>query len=112
LADKLRWKLFDSEDPVGKTVRIQDRDWTVVGVLGKTATDGSLGNQLLGLGNLIYLPERVARRDIPSLQVNRIVLRTDYKHPAEALLNSLNDALMQSHKSREDFGIITARRGL
>jgi putative ABC transport system permease protein len=112
LADKLRWKLFGSEDPIGKTLRVQDRDWTVVGVLGKSGTDNALGNQLLGLGNLIYLPEKVARRDIPSLQVNRIVLRTDYQHPAEAMLGAMNGALMEAHNGREDFGIITARRGL
>ncbi len=112
LADKLREKLFDKEDPLGKRVRIQDRDWTVVGVLGKTATEGSLGNQLMGLGNLIYLPARTARRDVPSLQINRIALRTDYKHPADDMINAMTAALSASHKSREDFGILTLRKGL
>ena len=112
LADKLREKLFEKEDPIGKKVRIQDRDWTVIGVLGKTSTEGSLSNQLMGLGNLIYLPERTARREIPSLQINRIALRTDYKHPADDMINAMTAALMVSHKSREDFGILTLRKGL
>ena len=66
LADKLREKLFGAEDPLGKTVKIQDHEWKVVGVLGKTANEGSLSSQVLGLGNLIYLPERTARRRYPA----------------------------------------------
>ena len=112
MGDKLREKLFGAEDALGKTVRIQDRDWTVVGVLGKTATEGSLGNQLMGLGNLIYLPERTARREIKDMQVNRIALRTDYAHPADDMINAMTVALKESHKSREDFGILTLRKGL
>lgn len=112
LADKLREKLFGAENPLGKTVSIQDREWTVIGVLGKTATEGSLGNQLMGLGNLIYLPDRAARREIPNLQVNRIALRTDYKHPADAMINAMTAALKESHHNREDFGILTLRKGL
>jgi putative ABC transport system permease protein len=112
LANKSRQKLFGDEDPLGKTVKIQDKEWKVVGVLGKSATDGTMGQQILGLGNLIYLPERAARRQIEGLQINRIVLRTDYKHPADAMIDGMNSVLLESHNGRDDFGVLTLRRGL
>lgn len=112
LADKMRDKLFGSEDPIGKTVTVQDHTWRVVGVLGKTSQDSGLANQMMGLGNLIYLPTKAARRQIDGLQINRIALRTDYSHPADTMINNLKEALLASHEGRENFGIVTLRRGL
>ncbi len=112
LANKSVHTLFGGEDPLGQTVHIQDIDWKVIGTLGKSSTDGSMSHQMLGLGNLIYLPERSARRQIAGLQINRIVLKTDYKHPADAMIDSMNGVLLSSHNGREDFGILTLRKGL
>ncbi|HLJ57887.1 MAG TPA: ABC transporter permease [Chthonomonadaceae bacterium] len=112
LADSLRSKLFKDEDPIGKSVTIENHPWRVIGVLGKTSMDGSLSGQMLGLGNLIYLPVRTARSEIANLQINRIVLRTDYKHPADAMVNAMTASLLASHQRKEDFGLITMRKGL
>lgn len=112
LADKPHRALFGKGSALGKKVRIQGKDWTVVGVLARPKNDGTLGSQLLGLSNLIYLPVERARQDIPGGQINRIVLRTDYKHPADKLVASLNAALYASHGDHEDFGIITQQKGL
>jgi putative ABC transport system permease protein len=112
LADKSRQKLFGGGAALGKPVRIQDRDWTVIGILGKSSSDGTMSHQMLGLGNLIYLPERTARRQVEGLQINRIVLKTDFQHPADAMIDAMNRALLETHKRREDFGILTLRKAL
>ena len=112
LADKLREKLFGNENPLNQTVKVEGMDWKVIGVLGKSSTDGSLSNQLMGLGNLIYLPDNVARKRISNLQINRIVLKTDYQHPADTMITAMNSAMMAGHKEHEDFGILTLRKGL
>src|SRR5947209_1191965 len=56
LADKPRRDLFGDQDPIGQQVLISGRSWTVVGVLKKSASDSSLGAQILALSTLIYLP--------------------------------------------------------
>ena len=112
LANKPRRALFGNRPAVGKTVRIQGKDWKVVGVLARPKDAGTLGSQLLGLSNLIYLPVARARQDIPGGQINRIVLRTDYKHPADKLVAALNAALLASHANHDDFGVITEQKGL
>jgi putative ABC transport system permease protein len=112
LANKSGEKLFGGEDPLGKTVKIQDKSWKVTGLLGKASSDGSMSHQMLGLGNLIYLPARAARRQIEGLQINRIVLKTDFKHPADAMIDAMNAVLLATHKHREDYGILTLRKAL
>jgi putative ABC transport system permease protein len=110
LAYKPRQDLFGSGPALGQYVRILEKNWKVVGVLGKPKFDGTLGNTVMGLSNLIYLPVQTTRKEIPGGQINRIVLRTDYRHPAEKLVSSLNAALRDSHEKREDFGVLTSEK--
>lgn len=105
-------KLFGNTNAVGKVLRIQDHDWTVVGVMAKPKGNGSAGGSFLGLGNLVYLPEANARELIPGVQVNRIVLRTSYKYPAKDMLDSLKNVLLKNHHGHENFGLITQEKGL
>jgi putative ABC transport system permease protein len=112
LSDKPKRELFDNENPLGKGVRIAGKTWTVVGVLEKPKTDGTLGSTLLGLSTLVYLPLNVVRREIPNSQINRIVLQTDYSRPAAATVKAMNDALLKSHRGHEDFGVLTSEKAL
>lgn len=112
LGYKPRQALFGSGPALGKTVRIQNLDWKVIGVLGKPKGDGTLGSSLLALNTLVYLPAATVRLEIPGGQINRIALQTDYKHPADKLDSTLNRALLQSHHGRQDFGVITQEKGL
>jgi len=112
LANRPAHDLFGKASPIGKTVRIKDLDWTVVGVLGKPKEDGTLGSQILALNTLVYLPAGTVKRELPGGQINRIVLQTDYLHPADKLDGALNTALLRSHGGRQDFGVITQQKGL
>ncbi len=67
---------------------------------------------MLGLSNLVYLPEAFARFQFPGLQVNRIVLRTSYKYPAKDMLDGMKQAMLKNHRGHEDFGLITQEKGL
>jgi putative ABC transport system permease protein len=112
LCDKPRRELFPNGPAVGKTVRVQKKEWKVVGVLGKPDDDGTMGAQMMGLSTLVYLPIHTVRRELPGGQVNRIVLKTDYQHPADDMIASLHNALLASHGGREDFGVLTQKKGL
>ena len=112
LSDKPKRELFQDDNPLGKTVRIAGKPWTVVGVLEKPKADGTLGSTLLGLSTLVYLPLNVVRREIPNSQINRIVLQTNYTRPAADTVKSMNDALLKTHGGHEDFGVLTSERAL
>jgi len=112
LGYKPRKALFGAGPALGKTVRIQNLTWKVIGVLGKPKGDGTLGSSLLALDTLVYLPANTVKREIPGGQINRIALQTDYKHPADRLDSTLNRALLRSHHGRQDFGVITQQKGL
>lgn len=112
LASKPRKELFGDGPALGKMVRIQNHDWKVVGVLSKPNADSSLGASMLGLNTLVYVPISTAQSEIPGCQVNRIALQTDYKHPAEKMIATMNAVLLAQHHGKEDFGIITQQRGL
>lgn len=104
--------LFPAGGAVGQQVRIAGHLWRVVGVLARPEDDGTLASQLLGLSSLVYLPIETVRREIPGGQINRIVLQTDYSHPADHLLASLDATMRRSHHGQDDYGLITQRKGL
>lgn len=104
--------LFGDHSALGQMVRVQDKKWKVVGVMQKPSNDGTLGSQLLGLSNLVYLPFTAAKRDIPTIQVNRIAFKTNYEHPAKKMLSDFKRALLAAHDGHEDFGVITQEKGL
>lgn len=112
LGDQPKRDLFGDKPAVGKRVLILGKEWEVVGVLSKPKGDGTLGNMMLGLSNLVYIPSTVARREVPAGQINRIVLQTDYAHPAEKMLSAMTAALKKTHNGRDDFGMLTQQKGL
>ena len=55
---KQRAELFGTGPVLGKTIRAAGKNWKIVGVLSKPENDGTIGNAMLGLSELVYLPER------------------------------------------------------
>ena len=113
LGNKPKEDLFgEKTSALGKTVIVKGKSWKVIGVLARPDGDGTLGNMMLGLSNLVYLPDTAVRKQVPNGQINRIFLRTDYKHPAKQIVQTLKDTMIRSHGGREDVGIITQEKGL
>ncbi|HEV2473657.1 MAG TPA: ABC transporter permease [Chthonomonadales bacterium] len=112
LAHKPAALLFGARSAIGHDIKISGKRWRVVGVLRAPANDDTLGSSLMGLSNLIYIPYEAAKQTVPAGQINRIVLRTDYRHPADKLLGNLRRALLNSHRGQEDFGLLTQSKGL
>lgn len=112
LSIKPTQELFPNENPLGKQVTIGGIRWTVVGLLGKPGGDATLGGSLLGLSTLVYLPINTVQKEIPGGQVNRIVLQTDYSHPADKMVATMTETLKATHHGYSDFGIITQEKAL
>ena len=112
IGEKPREQLFGKSPVLGKTIIVQSRHWKVVGVLGKTDNSSSFGNMMEGLKNIVYIPERTAKKIFKESQINRIIVKTDYQHPANEMIGSVQTSMLSSHKNKEDFGLITSERGL
>jgi putative ABC transport system permease protein len=112
LGAKQKEDLFGKAPAVGKEVIINEKTWRVVGVLDKPRNDGSIGNAVLGLSEFVYLPEQAVRKELTGWQMNRIVMTTDYSHPAEEMIDTLHSTLMKVHNGREEFGLLTQKKGL
>ncbi len=104
--------LFGGADAVGKYVTIAGFQWKVVGVLANPKGSGGLSGGMMPLSTLAYLPDREATKVVKGCEVNRIVLQTDYKHPADNLIATLNSTLLKSHHGNDDFGVITQHKAL
>ncbi len=104
--------LFGNTPAVGKFVTIAGFKWKVVGVLANPQGHGGISGGMMPLSTLAYLPDREATRLVKGCEVNRIVLQTDYKHPADGLISTLNSTLMKTHHGNDDFGVITQHKAL
>ncbi|CEK13688.1 ABC-type antimicrobial peptide transport system, permease component [Chthonomonas calidirosea] len=112
LGAKPNASLFGKRSAVGQQVFIAGHRWKVVGVLGKPPGSDMPGGPVPGFDTLVYLPANLVRRVIPHVQVNRIVLQTDYRHPPDKLIHAIESTLLVNHHGVEDFGLITQRTGL
>ncbi len=104
--------LFGKSGAVGKFVTISGFEWKVVGVLANPHGHGGISGGMMPLTTLAYLPDHEATKVVKDCQVNRIVLQTDYKHPADGLISTLNSTLLKSHHGNNDFGVITQHKAL
>lgn len=112
LAEKPATELFGKDDPLGKKVLINGKEWLVIGVLQRPSNDGTISGMFLGLNSLIYLPEKSAKRTLPNAEINRIFVQTSYNHPADNMIDSMKAVVKKAHGNKEDFGLLTARKGL
>ncbi len=112
LGYKPKQDLFGDANAVGKSVTIVGKVWKVVGVLSRPEGDGTLGNAMLGLSTLVYLPDKAVQRQIPGGQINRIVMKSDYAHPADKLEETLKQTLIRMHDGRENVTVLTQQKAL
>ncbi len=97
-------EIFGRDAAVGKEIAVQGVPFRVVGVL---APEESSLFAMFSFANLIYIPIEAAREAFHAGQVNRILVKSDYRVPPEVVLNRIRTVLFRNHHQREDFGILT-----
>ncbi len=94
--------LFDKEDPVGKTIRIRQTPFTIIGVLG------AKGQNLDGRDqdDTVIIPLTTAQRKVFGVpfagSVRTIVLQASSAEAMPAVEKSVTALLRQRHRIRED----------
>ncbi len=112
LGAKQRKELFGEGPALGKKIKVRGLDWTIVGVLSKPAGEGTMGNAMLGLSDVCYLTGGAVRKKVEGARVDRIALQTGFKQSADEMIGAIESKMRQMHGGKENFGVITQKKGL
>jgi putative ABC transport system permease protein len=119
LGDKVASTLFGAEDPVGKRVKVNDRQFTVVGIYEKK------GGQMMGVSmdSVVIMPITTYQtRLFPGRTVRgedaiqQLVVQIKSADVANIVAADISDLLMQRHRitqeDKEDFVVMTQEQML
>lgn len=99
--------LFGTTDPIGKTVKVNGIDYTVLGVTQDPRAEDSLFS-MGGFENIAYVPYEYVRNSVPNPQLNRIMIETQPDREPKALVSAVEKVLGQ-RLSRQQFSVLTQR---
>jgi len=100
-------RLFGKEQPIGKTVNINDAQYTVIGVTQDPKAEDSLFS-MGGFENMAYIPYELMHDTVPSPQINRIMIQTEPDLDPKQVLSSVKAVLAQ-RLSDQQFTVVTQR---
>ena len=122
LASGAAQTLFQYEDPLGKTVKIADKRYAVVGVTESREASAAIGGSMSGqdYNNDIYIPletMRVRMGDLDvdrrqgsfsaeEVQLNQITLRIVDKDQVVPTAAVIRESLAQNHKNPNQYSIV------
>lgn len=114
--------LFQYEDPLGKTVKIADRRYSIVGVTESREASAAIGGSMSGqdYNSDIYIPLETLRVRMGDLDVdrrqgsfsaeqvelNQITLRIKDKDQVVATAAVIRESLAQNHKNTNQYSIV------
>ena len=100
--------LFGSRDPIGKTFRLKDITFHVVGVLAK----GGSGPMGVDMGNVVYLPITVGQKQMIGINYYQaLALEASGDYTPEFIKSRVTSIIRQNHNitnpEKDDFTIYT-----
>ena len=122
LASETAEQLFQYENPVGKSVRIADRFYSVVGVTKPRQASAAIGGSMSGQDfNLdVYIPLETMRVRMGDLNIDRtrgsfvceywelsqITLRVDSQDNVVETASVIRESMKQNHKNDGDYAVV------
>jgi putative ABC transport system permease protein len=114
--------LFQYDDPIGQSVKIADRRYTVVGVTKSREASAAIGGSMSGqeYNNDIYIPletMRVRMGDLDidrrqgsfsaeEVELNQITLKITDTDQVVPTASVIRESLKQNHKSDNDYSVV------
>ncbi|OQA03847.1 MAG: Macrolide export ATP-binding/permease protein MacB [bacterium ADurb.Bin400] len=99
-----RKRLFGDSDPVGQTVMIGDREFTVVGSLEKALENG-IGAEY---NNMALIPFDTATEiNAGQIAMNRIIAKIGNAEEVKTAKQEIFDTLLVNHRGVEEFTVLT-----
>ena len=100
--------LFPNEDPVGRTLTINEQQYRILGVV----KERNVGSGLFGgdeLDALIYVPLKLVQRLTETKQLHRIFMEYDPQRDPDLVTEAARKTLLTAHKGRDDFSLLRAK---
>jgi putative ABC transport system permease protein len=108
LGTGIRKSLFKQEDPVGKTLLVNDKPYRILGVV----SERNMGSGLFGgeeLDALVYLPLTVVQRLTETKQIHRFFVEVEPGANPEAVIETVRLAMLRAHGNKDDFSLLRAK---
>jgi putative ABC transport system permease protein len=99
--------LFGSTDPVGQTVRTQNHDFTVIGVLKETNSALQVGGA--NADGVLYIPFTTAQVVTKQTNILRILAKFREGTNVPAAVEALTAAVRANHNGTDDFSVLTQK---
>ena len=115
-------QLFQYENPMGQSVKIADKRYTIVGITRSREASAAIGGSMSGqeYNNDIYIPletmrVRMGDLDIDSrpgafsaeeVELNQITLRISDADQVVPTADVIRESLKQNHKSENDYSVV------
>jgi putative ABC transport system permease protein len=122
LASEAAEQLFQYEDPLGKSVKIADRRYTIVGVTRSREASAAIGGSMSGqdYNKDIYIPletMRVRMGDLDmdrrqgsfsaeEVELNQITLKISGTDQVMPTAGVIRESLKQNHKTENDYSVV------
>jgi putative ABC transport system permease protein len=108
IAQAQRDAIFGKHRAVGEAILVQGVPFRVVGVFKEEPGSALFGDS--GFENAIYLPAAAATREIPRIQINRIILQTNPAASPDRAIDDITGTLRKAHSGHDDFGVLTQKQ--
>lgn len=99
LGDYLKRELFSGINPIGKTVRVNNQDYTVIGVMQKKGRTLTIEND-----NRIYIPITMAEQLLDTKQVSMMFVQSTSPRSVNSAMKETRRIIRERH-GKTDFAI-------
>lgn len=105
LGGVVKKNLFGNEEAVGKTVKLRNSDFTVVGVVQSNPDANALGSN--SFDNAVYLPFKTGEKLTGSGQIFRILTKVNSADKIDSTKKEMEAVLKKNHADQEDFSVLS-----
>lgn len=105
LGGAVKKNLFGDEDAVGKTIKLRNTDFTIVGVVQSNPDASALGGG--SFDNAVYLPFKTGESLTGSSQIFRILTKVDSANNIDSTKSEMEAVLKKNHGDQEDFSVLS-----
>lgn len=105
LGDKIKQELFGDANPLGQTITIRNKNFTVVGTLTKVAGGSNLGGP--DFNSVVLMPLQTGWDLSKSKQIFRIVMQVPDVTQIPDYKEKVKQVVLRNHGGEEDFSVFS-----
>ncbi len=97
--------LFPKTNPLGKIVKIGDKELTVIGTFKKIESSTSVTNEFNGISFIPF--DTAAEINKNTVKIQRILVKADDNFDVKTVKSDIQKSILKLHKGEEDFSVMT-----